>query len=83
MKTRSGKIIRYNNEYDFKVTGIAEPIPSNSSVEFDFIASLSSMKGIKEEKKHTESQLVENGNFRTTFRLKHRCRTRAVRSPTS
>jgi putative ABC transport system permease protein len=66
-----GKIIRYNNEYDFRVTGVAAPIPSNSSVGFDFIASLSSMKGIKEEKKHTESQLVENGNFRTTFRLKN------------
>ena len=47
-----GKIIRYNNEYDFTVTGVPAPIPSNSSIGFDFIASLSSMNGIKEEKKH-------------------------------
>ncbi len=65
-----GKIIRYNNEYDFRVTGIAAQAPSNSSIEYDFIASLSSLQSIKEEKEHTQSQNVENGFFRTSFRLK-------------
>lgn len=65
-----GKTIRYNNEYDFTVTGIAENVPSHSSIEFDFVASLSSLKTISEEKANTNSQLVENGFFRTCFRLK-------------
>jgi putative ABC transport system permease protein len=66
-----GKIIRYNNEYDFTVKGIAEKVPSNSSLDFDFVASISSLQSIREEKKRTESQVVENGFFTTCFRLRH------------
>jgi putative ABC transport system permease protein len=38
-----GQTIRYNNSYDFIITGVAASPPSNSSIEFEFIASLSSL----------------------------------------
>ena len=68
----TGKIIRYNNEHDFRVTGVAGNQPSNSTIGFDFIASTSSLPLIAEEKKDIGSQLVENGNFKTSFRLKNK-----------
>jgi putative ABC transport system permease protein len=43
-----GKIIRYNNQHDFRITGIAGRVPSNSSIDFDFVASLSSLRSIPE-----------------------------------
>ena len=45
-----GKTIRYNNEHDFVVTGIAENPPSNSSIDYDFVASISSMASMEEKK---------------------------------
>jgi putative ABC transport system permease protein len=66
-----GKIIRYNNEHNFIVTGVSEKAPSNSSVDYDFIASISSLASIPEERSLTQSQLLENGNFKTYFTLKH------------
>ena len=66
-----GKTIRYNNKYDFLVTGVAEKIPSNSSIEFDFVASLSSMTTMPEEKRHIAGQVLENGSFSTYFLLKN------------
>lgn len=66
-----GKIIRYNNEYNFTVTGIAGKIPSNSSITYDFVASMSSIYAINETKKLTESQNVQLGAFSTYFLLKH------------
>src|SRR4030095_15188735 len=35
-----GKTLRYYNAYDFLVAGIAADVPSNSSIEYDFIASI-------------------------------------------
>jgi putative ABC transport system permease protein len=66
-----GKILRYNNSYNFTVTGVADKAPSNSSIDFDFIASLSSISSIDDEKKSTESQILEPGNFKTYFQLKN------------
>jgi putative ABC transport system permease protein len=65
-----GKIIRYNNAHDFRISGVAGAVPSNSSIDFDFVASLSSLRSIPEEVKNTQSQAVENGNFKTCFRVK-------------
>lgn len=66
-----GKIIRYNNKYNFTITGIAENVPSNSSIEFDFLASLSSIAFMDNEKLLTESQMVQAGGFFTYVLLKH------------
>ena len=59
-----GKIIRYNNAYDLQITGIAENAPSNSSIAFDFIASLSSMLSIKEQHDLLKN---EKNDFTTYF----------------
>lgn len=42
-----GKTITYGKEVPFEVTGIVEPAPSNSSVQYDFIGSLSSLTAIE------------------------------------
>jgi putative ABC transport system permease protein len=41
-----GKIIRYNNRFDFQVTGVLEDVPSNSHFRFDFLASFKSLEKI-------------------------------------
>ncbi len=38
-----GKVIRFNNKFDLVITGIAGNSPSNSSIEYDFVASLSTL----------------------------------------
>ena len=43
-----GKILKYNNSYNFEITGIAENAPSNSSISYDFVVSLSSLFKMKE-----------------------------------
>jgi putative ABC transport system permease protein len=50
-----GKTIRYNHAYDFMVTGVAEETPSNSSIVYDFIAPVSSLLSMKEQR-----DLVQN-----------------------
>ena len=65
-----GKTLRLNNSYDFIVTGAANKIPSNSSIDFDFVASLSSIVGMREERRSLSSQVLENGMFTTYFSLK-------------
>ena len=62
-----GKTIRYNNTYDFIVTGVAGKIPSNSSIEFDFITSISSLYSIAAK---DSGQAMEENNFSTYFLLK-------------
>ncbi|HEX5025079.1 MAG TPA: ABC transporter permease [Agriterribacter sp.] len=59
-----GKTVRYNNEYNLLITGIAENAPSNSSIRYDFVASLSSILSIRE-----LSNLVKNekNDFTTYF----------------
>ncbi len=63
-----GKTIRYDNAYDFTITGVAEKTPSNSSIGYDFVGSLSSMLSIPGERNHIQSD--ENA-FSTYFLLKH------------
>lgn len=65
-----GKVIRYNNAYNFTITGVAEKAPSNSSIDYDFAASLSSLSSVTEEKGLTQSQSVQPGAFATYFLLK-------------
>ena len=68
-----GKIIRYNNDYTFTITGIAEKTPSNSSINYDFVAALSSLTAIAETKKmvSAEQQTVQMGSFSTYLLLDH------------
>lgn len=64
-----GKILKFNNTYAFEITGIAADAPSNSSIDFNFIASLSSMKGMKEKAYENNSQLFQFGTVKTYVQL--------------
>ena len=64
-----GKLLLFNNEYTFEVTGVSANPPSNSSINYDFIASLSSMAGMKENEGMLKSSRVQAGAFKTWFRL--------------
>jgi putative ABC transport system permease protein len=44
-----GKIIRYENKYDFIITGILKNIPPNSHIRFDFLGSYASLSEIEDE----------------------------------
>jgi putative ABC transport system permease protein len=45
-KDPSGKIIRYNDRFDFQITGVLEDVPSHSHFRFDFLASFKSLEKI-------------------------------------
>lgn len=62
-----GKTIRVNNENDFQITGISEKAPSNSSIQYEFIASLSSLASMAAMK---GEQGMEENSFVTYLLLK-------------
>jgi len=64
-----GKTIEYNNLYTFTITGVADNTPSNSSIRYNFVASIQSLAGIDEYKPLLESQRVQLGAFSTYFLL--------------
>jgi putative ABC transport system permease protein len=35
--------LKYDDHYNFEITGVAENPPSNSSIDYDFIGSISSL----------------------------------------
>jgi putative ABC transport system permease protein len=57
-----GKIIRVNDTKDFAITGIAANCPQNSQIQFDFLASFTSLRAAQEE------ETWANANW-TTFLL--------------
>lgn len=62
-----GKIIRYNNAFDFIVTGVAETTPSNSSIAFDFVAPVASLLSMPD---HKAAVQQDDPLFSTYFLLK-------------
>ena len=62
-----GKTLRYDGEHEFIVTGIAQNSPSNSSISFDFVATLSSLAKMENLKFHVEDN---SPDFSTYFKLK-------------
>jgi len=61
-----GKILRFNNEYDLIVTGVAAKAPSNSTLQFDFVASLSTVVSMAAK----DSSKMEEKTFLTYFQTK-------------
>jgi len=55
-----------DSTYLFQVSGVMKDLPSNSSIQADFVASISSMKGMKE-----NLGIVAGMNFKTYFLLHH------------
>jgi len=68
-----GKILKYNNSYNFEITGIAKNAPSNSSITYDFVVSLSSLFKMKEgEDMDRFRGNIISGAFRTYLLLKNK-----------
>lgn len=55
--------LRTDSNYNYQVTGVAENAPSNSSVEFNFVASVSSILATKEGKLYSGQQELGPGSF--------------------
>ncbi|MBA4849338.1 ABC transporter permease [Emticicia sp. BO119] len=66
-----GKVLQYKGGTSFTVRGVAEKAPSNSSIEYDLIASLASVKSMEDKKGTVKSQIVETGPFTTYFLLRN------------
>ncbi|GAB3031811.1 ABC transporter permease [Spirosoma pulveris] len=81
-----GKMITYNNKLKFEVTGVLKNPPSNSTVQFDFVASLKSHPAIeqiqnqllKDDEVALMNQRVEGGSFRTYFLLNSSADTSSI-----
>lgn len=58
-----GKTIRLEDKVDYLVTGIAEDVPSNSQLQFDFVASFHSLSAAK-------TETWWNANYVTYFLLR-------------
>lgn len=73
-----GKTITFNNKLQFEVTGVLKNPPSNSTVQFDFVASLKSHPAVerlraaflKDDEVALNSQSIQLGNFQTFLRLR-------------
>jgi putative ABC transport system permease protein len=72
-------IIKTDSAYTYQVTGVAENAPSNSSIEYNFVASGSSLLATKEGKKYTGGQEVGPGSFSLFLLLKNTADTANVR----
>jgi putative ABC transport system permease protein len=76
-----GKLItlKTDSAYTYQVTGVAENCPSNSSVEYNFVASGSSFLTMKEAKDYLGSQEISFGSFNVYLLLKHASDTANLR----
>jgi len=67
-----GKILQMDGRYPLEVTGLAEDIPSNSSIRFGMIASLATMRGMEKYDPYLHGQrLGAYGAFTTWLLLNH------------
>jgi putative ABC transport system permease protein len=62
--------IKTDSTYSYLITGVAENVPSNSGIVFDFLASNSSLQLMKEAKPFMESEYIQGGAFTTYLLLK-------------
>lgn len=65
-----GKVLLLDNRYRLEVTGVTEDMPSNSSIRFELIASLSTMAGMDSYRPYLADQQLRSGAFRTWVLLK-------------
>ena len=65
-----GKLLIYNNDYRLEITGIAADPPSNSNINYDLVASLSSVTTMKEMAENMKFKNLQTGLFYTWLLLK-------------
>ncbi|OQP59826.1 hypothetical protein A4R26_20795 [Niastella populi] len=67
-----GKTLQYDNKYLFQITGVAEEPPSNSSIRFDFVASMESLRTMKAtHSMNAPSRQIGYGEFATWLLLRN------------
>ncbi|AMR33279.1 hypothetical protein A0256_18560 [Mucilaginibacter sp. PAMC 26640] len=71
--------IKTDSAYSYQVTGVAENNPSNSSINYNFIASGPSLLAMKEAKNFTFDQTVGPGSFEVYFQLKNAADSASVK----
>jgi putative ABC transport system permease protein len=65
-----GKVIIYNQDCRLEVTGISADPPSNSTIDYDLVASISSLATMKDMTEFVKSQDIQMGSFLTWLLLK-------------
>lgn len=65
-----GKVITYGQDCKLEVTGISADPPSNSSINYDLVASMSSLSTMKEMADAFKSGGIQLGDFQTWLLLK-------------
>jgi putative ABC transport system permease protein len=65
-----GKTLTLDKKYPLEVTGVAADMPSNTSIVFDLVASLATMRAIERYKPDLGDQQWESGTFRTWLMLR-------------
>jgi len=70
--------IKTDSAYTYQVTGVAENCPSNSSIEYNFVASNSGFVTTKAAKDYLGEQKLGGGTFDVYLLLKHRSDTAAL-----
>ncbi|QEC79837.1 ABC transporter permease [Mucilaginibacter ginsenosidivorax] len=63
--------IKTDSAYTYHITGVAENAPSNSSIDFNFVASTSSLLTMKEATMYTGAQGISFGSFAVNLLLKN------------
>ncbi|MGZ3754931.1 MAG: ABC transporter permease [Mucilaginibacter sp.] len=63
--------LKTDSAYTYQVTGVAENVPSNSSIDFDFVASNQGFLTMKESKFYVGMQDIGPGSFDIYLQLKH------------
>jgi len=65
-----GRTLLVNGLYRFEVTGVQADPPSNTDLQYDFVASMSSLAMMNEQARALVSQQVQAGSFKTWLLLK-------------
>jgi putative ABC transport system permease protein len=63
--------LKTDSAYTYQITGVAENSPSNSSIQYNFVASNSSFLAMKEAKEYVGPQQIGFGTFKIYLLLKH------------
>ncbi|MGZ3751124.1 MAG: ABC transporter permease [Mucilaginibacter sp.] len=71
--------IKTDSTYSYLITGVVQNVPSNSSIDFDFLAANSSLKMMREAEQFLRSQQLQGGAFTVYLLLKHPQDSLAVR----
>ena len=76
-----GKYLTFNNKYSLKISGIIEPNPSNSSIHYEFLCPISTLRLIQHiEKTENLNNDVALGEYETFVILKDKSRTKEIES---